>query len=318
MEESIRSSRRKFIRNTAAGIIASQVGSPLSAMESLLKSPNGKLSILHTNDWHSRIDPFPENDPKYPGQGGAARRAGLIASIRDEVDQVLLLDAGDVFQGTPYFNYYGGEPEFRLMSLMGYDAGTLGNHDFDNGIDGLVKMLEFAKFPLVNCNYDFENTALEGRIKKHIILKKGPLRIGITGVGIDLDGLVPAENHKGIRYNNPLERLNDQARYLKLEKQCDLVICLSHLGFEYASEKVSDKILAVGTEHVDIIIGGHTHTFLEEPITLPNLKGNPVIINQVGWAGLRIGRIDYHYSSRNNVKNQGFARIEVFRKSIAI
>jgi 5'-nucleotidase len=316
MEESKHSTRRNFLKASAALLAASSIPTGLKGLA--IDSSDIGLTILHTNDWHSRIDPFPDNDPKYPGQGGAARRANRIAYIRSQVDNILLLDAGDVFQGTPYFNYYGGEPEFRLMSQMGYDAGTLGNHDFDNGIDGLVRMLPFASFPHVNCNYGFEGTNLEGKIKPHIILKKAGLSIGITGVGIDLEGLVPIENHKGIQYYNPVQRAEEQARYLKKDRGCDMVICLSHLGFEYQTNKASDRILAAGTEHIDLIIGGHTHTFMETPIQIANSVGKPVTINQVGWAGLRLGRIDYKFSSCNNVKNQGFARIEDFKKSIAI
>jgi 5'-nucleotidase len=258
------------------------------------------------------------SDPKYPGQGGAARRAALIKRIRSEQENVVLLDAGDVFQGTPYFNFYGGEPEFRLMSEMGYDAGTLGNHDFDNGINGLVSMMPFAAFPFINCNYDVADTGLEDKIVKSRIIRKNKLKIGILGVGIELYGLVAAANQKGIIYNNPVERANNEAKALKLDHKCDLVICLSHIGLEYTSSKVSDRILAANSEHIDLIIGGHTHTFLEKPLIVMNKKGNPVTINQVGWAGLRLGRIDYVFSSINNVKNQGFTRIEVSEKPLAI
>jgi 5'-nucleotidase len=308
--------RRQFLSYGAA--LSAGVG----AFPHILKGGNNKpelqLTILHTNDWHSRIDPFPADDPKYPGMGGAARRAALIRAIRAEGNHVLLLDAGDIFQGTPYFNYYGGEPEFRLMTAMGYDAATLGNHDFDNGIEGLSKMLPHAGFQFVNCNYDFGTTVLRDRIKPGIIVRKGPLRIGITGVGIDLRGLVPDSNFNGIHYNEPIELADKQAEWLKKTGGCDLVVCLSHLGYDYPTWKANDRMLASNSQYIDLIIGGHTHTFLEEPQLVANKIGNSVIINQVGWAGLRLGRIDYFFSSRNNVKNQGFAKIEVFKKSIDI
>ncbi|MEZ5173024.1 MAG: metallophosphoesterase [Bacteroidia bacterium] len=312
-----RINRRKFIRSSA-GIVGLAAIQPASLFSRPPADDEIKLTILHTNDWHSRIDPFPADDPKYPGMGGAARRASLINSIRNEGNHVLLLDAGDVFQGTPYFNYYGGEPEFRLMSAMGYDAATLGNHDFDNGIDGLVKMLPFAEFPFLNCNYDFGKTALRDKIHEYKIIRKGPLKIGVTGVGIDLQGLVPDKNFEGIHYNNPVAVVDKQAERLKKSEGCDMVICLSHLGYEYPGYKMSDRILASNSQYIDLIIGGHTHTFLDTPQVVANKAGKPVIINQVGWAGLRLGRIDYFFSSRNNVKNQAFARIEVFKKSIAI
>ena len=316
MEEYTSTTRRKFIK-AAAGILGY---STLAANVPFIGRENNDigLTILHTNDWHSRIDPFPADDPKYPGKGGAARRASLIDEIRKSADNVLLLDAGDVFQGTPYFNYYAGEPEFRIMSKMGYDACTLGNHDFDNGIEGLVKMLPHANFPFVNCNYNFDKTDLKDKIKKFIIIKKSGLKIGITGVGIDLEGLVPSKNHEGIHYNNPIECAEEQAYKLKNECNCDMVICLSHIGYEYPSFKVSDRMLAAGSENIDLIIGGHTHTFLDAPVTIANKLGKPVTINQVGWAGLRLGRIDYLFSSRNNKGTEGFSRIEVFKKSIAI
>lgn len=310
------STRRNFLKTGAGLLLYSTIDLKGAAL--LHEESSIELTILHTNDWHSRIDPFPENDPKYPGKGGAARRATLIEGIRKESKNVLLLDAGDVFQGTPYFNYYGGEPEFKLMSKMGYDACTLGNHDFDNGIEGLVEKLPFAEFPFVNCNYSFKDTLLEKHIEKFIIKKIAGLKIGIIGVGIDLNGLVPEKNYKGIHYHNPIQSANYQARQLKDNHDCDMVICLSHLGLEYSTYKVSDRILAADSEHIDLIIGGHTHTFLDRPIIVSNSIGKPVIINQVGWAGLRIGRIDYSFSSRNNKKNQSIARIKDFKKSIAI
>jgi 5'-nucleotidase len=316
MDEFTSWTRRKFLRNglSLAALTAMPGWAKAFETETGIKT----LTILHTNDWHSRIDPFPDNDPKYPGQGGAAKRAALISSIRAEQDNVLLLDAGDVFQGTPYFNFYGGEPEFKLMSAMGYEAATLGNHDFDNGIEGLVNKMPFANFPFVNCNYDVKGTLLEGKLKKSIILNKNGLRIGILGVGIDLVGLVPEANWKGIHYNNPIVAADHEASYLKNERKCDMVICLSHLGFQYDTMKASDHMLAAGSKHIDLILGGHTHTFLEQPVTVMNQIGNAVTINQVGWAGLRLGRLDYHFSNINNVKNQAFTQIEVFNKSIAV
>ena len=316
MDEFTSWTRRKFIRGSLSLAALTSMPGWLKAFEN--ETGHKTLTILHTNDWHSRIDPFPDNDPKYPGQGGAARRAALISKIRDEQSNVLLLDAGDIFQGTPYFNFYGGEPEFKLMSAMGYEAATLGNHDFDNGIDGLVNKMPFANFPFVNCNYGVKDTVLEGKLKKSIILHKNGLKIGILGVGIDLNGLVPDANWKGIQYHNPIIAADNEARYLKLDQHCDMVICLSHLGYQYDTFKPSDLMLASNTKHIDVILGGHTHTFLEKPVTVMNAIGNIVTINQVGWAGLRLGRLDYLFSSINNKKNQAFSQIKYFRKSIAI
>ena len=166
------------------------------------------LTILHTNDVHSRIEPFPMDGGPFQGKGGAARRAELIAAIRREAKNVLLLDAGDIFQGTPYFNFFGGELEMKLMSAMGYDAATMGNHDFDNGIDGFVKQLPHANFPILNCNYIVKDSALHTHIQPHIVIKKQGVKIGVIGVGIDLNGLVPTANWKGVEYSDPVAAAN--------------------------------------------------------------------------------------------------------------
>lgn len=251
------------------------------------------ISILHTNDMHSRIDPFPINDPKYPGLGGFARLASTINQIRSEEKNVLLLDAGDIFQGTPYFNMYGGELEFKLMSQMGYYASTIGNHDLDNGIDGLVSKLQYADFQFINCNYDVSNTELKDHVVPYKIKELNGIRIGILGVGVELEGLVDSKNYEGIIYLDPIESANKTAEILKKDKQCDLIICLSHLGFSYDGDIVSDKDLAYENKYIDLIIGGHTHTFLDKPVKVKSRFKKRTLINQVGWAGIRLGKIDY-------------------------
>lgn len=288
------SNRRTFIKQAAlagSGIAAMNLV-PFSVLANSKKNYT-KLTILHTNDVHSHIEPFPTNDPKYPGLGGAARRAAIIEQIRAKEQHVLLMDAGDIFQGTPYFNKYNGEIDFKLMSLMKYDVATIGNHDFDNGIEGLKKMLPHANFPFVNCNYDFTNTILNGEILPHKIFIKENLKIGVFGVGVELAGLVGKDLYKETIYNNPIELANDKAKFLKDTERCDLVVCLSHLGYSYKSDKVSDLILAKQTSNIDLIIGGHTHTFLEKPTKIKNSVGKTTLINQVGWAGLNLGRIDF-------------------------
>lgn len=254
------------------------------------------LTILHTNDVHSRIEPFPMDGGKYQGRGGIARRAALIEQIRKEVPHVLLLDAGDMFQGTPYFNYFNGELELQLMSKMGYDVGTIGNHDFDAGLENLHEQTQkHANFPLVNCNYDFKNTALNGHIKPYKIVQKGPIKIGILGVGVELNGLVPQPLYGETQYLDPLVQANQYAAALKYDEGCDYVICLSHLGYQYSSQKVSDRILAEQSKNIDLIIGGHTHTYLEQPALLSNQDNKEVWVAQVGWAGLVLGRIDVYF-----------------------
>lgn len=289
------SNRRTFIKQSFLGgvsLLGAAALNPLSA--AILKKNHTKITILHTNDVHSHIEPFPSNDPKYPNMGGAAKRAALIDKIRTEEKNVLLLDAGDIFQGTPYFNLYGGELEFKLMSLMKYDAATIGNHDFDNGIEGLNKMLPHANFPFLNVNYDFSNTILNGKIAPYKIIEKDRVKIGIFGVGVELAGLVDKKLYAETQYNNPIIAANNTAEHLKYNEKCHLIICLSHLGYAYKSNKVSDNILAKETKNIDLIIGGHTHTFLEKPTKVKNKAENITLINQVGWAGLYLGRIDFY------------------------
>lgn len=302
MEESLLNSRRKFLKVSAltgAGLLLV----PSSAWAGIFHDDEIWLTILHTNDMHSHIDPFEEDDPKYPSQGGMARRSALINQIREENPNTILLDAGDIFQGTPYFNFYGGELEFKLMSEMKYDAATMGNHDFDNGLEGFDKMLPHADFPFICSNYDFSDTILHNKTISHKILKKGGLRIGIFGLGIDPEGLISKLNFGETRYQDPVKTANEKALYLKNEKNCDLVICLSHLGFSYTDNKISDSKLATLTKNIDVIIGGHTHTFLDVPVTFTNEEKKEVIVNQVGWAGLRLGRIDLKFQ-RENKRNK--------------
>ena len=291
--------RRNFIKNTAAtSALLSLSGLSLSSFSTIKEK---KITILHTNDVHSHIDPFPEDHPRNPSMGGVAKRANIIEQIRKEEANVLLLDAGDIFQGTPYFNYYGGELEFKLMSMMKYDLATLGNHDFDNGIDGFYAQLPHANFEFVSANYDFKNTELNGIVKPYKTFIKDGIKIGVFGLGIELEGLVDKKLYKETKYNNPIEVATDITKTLKEKEKCDLIICLSHLGFDYKNEKdkVSDLKLAAATQDIDLIIGGHTHTFLDKPVVKTNKVGKQVIINQVGAYGINLGRIDFYLSDES-------------------
>ncbi|MDC0201897.1 metallophosphatase [Flavobacteriales bacterium] len=289
--------RRKFIKQSVLGTAAiSLFPTQAFAETSELK----QLTILHTNDMHSHIHPFESGRNK--GIGGMAQRATIIKKIRKEGNQVLLLDAGDIFQGTPYFNVYGGELEFKLMSEMAYDASTIGNHDFDNGLDGLIKQLPHAKFPFIVSNYDFSDTNMHNKYLKYKVFNKGGVKVGVFGIGIELEGLVPKNLYGNTLYQNPIEKANYYSDHLKNSLGCDLVICLSHLGFKYLNKKISDKVLASQTNNIDLIIGGHTHTFLNEPVIVENLDKKKVQIAQVGWAGINIGRIDYFFNQKLCVK----------------
>ena len=259
------------------------------------------LTILHTNDTHSNIDPFPDNHARYPGKGGVARRYELIKRIRSEEENVLLLDAGDIFQGTPYFNKYGGILEMKLMKELGYEAATMGNHDFDAGMEGFVSACEYTDFPFLCANYDFTNTPIDGKTERMAVLQKGEIKVGIFGLGVELDGLVPKEKYGETKYIDPIDIANDCSKELK-SLGCDLIICLSHLGYEYDSEKVSDRILANKTKDIHLIIGGLTHTFLDRPTEEKNMDGQSVLINQVGWAGVHVGRIDFHFDQKKFAK----------------
>ncbi|MBK8600587.1 MAG: metallophosphatase [Flavobacterium sp.] len=296
--------RREFIEKTSAAVAFVGLGMSLSSYKSLdISARDTKhLTILHTNDVHSYIDPFPPNHPKNPNMGGVARRAAMIEIIRKENPNLLLLDAGDIFQGTPYFNYYGGELEFKLMSMMKYDAATMGNHDFDNGIDGFNSQMPHASFEFVSANYDFRNTVLDGKVKPYTIFHKNGIKVGVFGLGIGLEGLVDKKNYKETVYHEPVSVAQDIVRILKQEKKCDLVICLSHLGYKYKDEpdKICDLKLAGLTQDIDLIIGGHTHTFLDKPTVLKNAIGQDVLVNQVGCYGVNLGRIDFYLDSNTN------------------
>ena len=290
--------RRKFIQKTAAStafISLSGLG-----LTSCTQSTATKITILHTNDVHSHIEAFGPNEGRNANKGGVARRASLVETLRNENPNTLLLDAGDIFQGTPYFNFYGGELEFKLMSMLKYDVATIGNHDFDNGINGLYAQLPHAKFDFISANYDFTNTVMDTHVKPYKTFVKDGIKIGVFGLGIELQGLVNKAAYKETVYLDPIEIAQDMSRILKTEEACDLIICLSHLGYEYkkAPSKISDIKLAKATQDIDLIIGGHTHTFLDKPTVETNAVGKSVLVNQVGCYGLYLGKIDFYFDAK--------------------
>ncbi len=294
-------SRREFIRGLGAGIaFAGLSGMPMQLLASSDRIE--KITILHTNDVHSRIDPFPMDGGKYQGLGGAARRAALIGQIRKQEQHVLLLDSGDIFQGTPYFNVFKGELEFKLMNEMGYDAATIGNHDFDGGMQILADHTSAARFPMLSSNYDFSDTQLHNLTRPYHIIQKGSIKVGLFGIGIELDGLVPAALYGNTQYQDPLERANAVAKSLRNDHGCQLVICLSHLGLEYESNKISDIALAERSANIDLILGGHTHSFLDEPRVVKNKDSELVVVNQAGWAGILLGRVDFYFKKGRKLK----------------
>jgi 5'-nucleotidase len=297
--------RRKFIQNSSAATALFGLGG--LGLSSFDNKKQKKITILHTNDVHSHIDPFGPNDGRNANKGGVARRATLVESIRQENPNTLLFDAGDIFQGTPYFNYYGGELEFKLMSMLKYDLATIGNHDFDNGIDGLYAQLPHADFEFVSANYDFSNTIMDTHVKPYKTFIRDGIKIGVFGLGIKLDGLVEKRMYKETAYNDPIGIAQDMSRILKTEQNCDLVICLSHIGYYYKEfpEEVSDLNLAKATKDIDLIIGGHTHTFLPKPTIEKNSAGKNVLVNQVGAYGLYLGQVDFFFEEGKNIKAEG-------------
>ncbi|WP_111682999.1 bifunctional metallophosphatase/5'-nucleotidase [Winogradskyella tangerina] len=295
--------RRHFIQQASAATTMLGLGG-LTMQSCMPKTKH--ITILHTNDVHSHIDPFGPEDKRNANKGGVARRATLVENIRRENPNTLLLDAGDIFQGTPYFNYYGGELEFKLMSMLKYDLATIGNHDFDNSIDGLYAQLPNAKFEFVSANYDFSNTVMDTHVKPYKVLVRDGVRIGVFGLGIQLEGLVDKKMYKETVYHDPIEIAQDMSRILKEEESCDLVICLSHIGYYYKNSpnRVCDLNLAKATKDIDLIIGGHTHTFLPKPTIAQNSKGQNVLVNQVGAYGLYLGRIDFYFEPGKELKSE--------------
>jgi 5'-nucleotidase len=298
--------RRNFLKTAAF----SAAGASLAAFPSAAFAANEvRLTILHTNDMHSRIDPFPNDGRTNGGLGGMAQRATLIKKIRQQEKNILLLDSGDIFQGTPYFNFFGGELEYKLMTQMQYDAATLGNHDFDNGLAGLERQLPHAGFPFLSASYDFSRTALKNRFAPNKVFTKQGLKIGVFGLGIELAGLVDPNNYRETVYLDPLQRAADMVKQLRGEEQCDLVICLSHLGYRYENTKIDDQKLARQVPGIDVILGGHTHTFMEAPEKIIHSNAPETLINQVGWAGINLGRIDYIFNKKTKQKTSVAAAV---------
>jgi 5'-nucleotidase len=289
-------SRRQFIKTIATGAAGAAI-LPSTA----LAAGEQQLVILHTNDTHSRIDPFPIDGGRNQGLGGVARRAALVEQIRRQHPHVLLLDSGDIFQGTPYFNLFDGELEFRSMSAMRYDYATIGNHDFDNGVDGLVKVLPHAEFGFVSSNYRVEGTPLAETVRPFVVRQMGNIRVGIFGLGIDFDRLVLPSLHEGVEYEDPVGVAREMVQELR-GRGCHFIVCLSHLGHAYGDGRISDRSLAPQVPGIDLILGGHTHTFMERPDEVVHEHDRPVLIHQVGFAGIRLGRVDVRFDRAGRVR----------------
>jgi len=220
----------------------------------------------------------------------------LIQRIRARNPRNLLLDAGDTFQGTPYFNFYHGALDFEVMSEMRYDASTIGNHEFDNKVEGFVKVAPKAQFPFIISNFDFSGAPEMGRFTRPYMIREiDGIRVGIFGLGVAFESLVLAELHQGVTYMDPIPVAERHVRLLREVYDCQLTVCLSHLGYEYETDQVSDKDVAAAVDGLDLIIGGHTHTLLPEPTVMEKPGRTPTIISQVGHAGVVLGRLDFEF-----------------------
>jgi|AntRauMFilla1563_2_1112583.scaffolds.fasta_scaffold01475_6 5'-nucleotidase len=309
--------RRQFLENILQAGIITVVPSFLGSMveNPYTKAYNKKITILHTNDTHARIDPFPENAGKYAGMGGIARRASLVKQFREQDPDLLLLDSGDIFQGTPYFNFFGGELDLKLMSEMGYDASTIGNHEFDNGLEGFINVVEHAKFPFVVSNYNARGTSWNPHLQAYHIIERKGIKIGIFGLGIELKGLVLPKMYEGIVYRDPVVLAQSMVRSLREYNNCDLVICLSHLGYKYSDpDRVSDSVVAAKVPGIDLILGGHTHTFMDEPDVFTHEDGSKTYIHQVGFGGIRLGKIEVYFDESRKPLSLGHDIISIFGK----
>lgn len=284
--------RRTFLTTSAA------FGATLATFPRVVLNASAAetvITILHTNDTHSQIDPLPANDPN-AGKGGVARRATIVKRIRKENPNTLLVDAGDVLQGTPYFNFYKGEVEYKAMSAIGYDVGTLGNHEFDNGLEALAAALKFANFDIVSANYDVKGTVLESRIKPYVVKTIAGIRVGLFGLGISPVGLITPANFKGVTYIDPVVAARDVVKKLRGEERCAMVVCMSHLGYSENAQR-GDLLVASQVDGIDFIAGGHTHTFMKEPVMQSQPCGAKTLIFQVGKSGIYVGRVDFTFRS---------------------
>lgn len=267
------------------------VSMPLAAQDKV-------LTILHTNDAHSCIYPLSTNlaDTMLAGRGGFIRRIEMLKQERKKDAGLLLFDSGDFCQGSPYYTFYKGKVEVMLLNRMGYDAGTLGNHEFDFGLDQLALVLRNLRFPIVCSNYDFTGTVCEGLVRPYHIIKRKGIRIGVFGLSPELDGLVDAKNCVGVKYLDPIQTANQMATMLKKDKQCDVVICLSHLGWE--DQGMGDQAMIAGSRGIDLVLGGHSHSYFETLRYVKNLDGVEVPVDQNGKHAAFIGKMKLNFRKK--------------------
>jgi len=257
----------------------------LSLACTLFAQDTKELILLQTSDVHSRLEPVAQKGDRNFDEGGFVRRATFLQQFRKEHRNVLLFDCGDISQGTPYYNLFKGEVEFKLMNEMGYDAVTIGNHEFDFGMENMARLFKMAQFPIVCANYRLDGTPLEGLVKPYVVLEKEGVKVGVFGLGTRPEGLIQADKCEGVIYEDPVTVSNEVATLLK-EEGCDVVVCLSHLGIQH------DERVIAKTRNIDVWLGGHSHTFMKKPKTYLNVDGKEVILMHSGKSGVRVGRLD--------------------------
>ncbi|MCR4604033.1 MAG: bifunctional metallophosphatase/5'-nucleotidase [Prevotella sp.] len=249
------------------------------------------LTILHTNDSHSTILPLNPNlaDTLLAGKGGYLRRIAMLEEERAQDPDLLLFDSGDFSQGSAFYSLFQGDVEIGLMNQMHYDAATIGNHEFDFGLENMVRIFRQAQFPIVCSNYDFADTELKDIVKPYIVLKKKGVRIGVFALCPPLEGLVFTKNYGPLRYQDPVETTSRMVDILKRQKKCDLVICISHLGWGKGED--ADNYVIQHTRGVDLVLGGHTHTYFKQLRYVDNLDGKPVGVDQNGKHAAFVGKL---------------------------
>ncbi len=257
------------------------------------------LEVLHTNDTHSCILPLNPNlaDTAVAGRGGFLRRVAMIKEERAKNPDLLLIDSGDFSQGSPFYTMFKGDVEVGLMNLMGYDAVTIGNHEFDFGLENMARIFKMAKFPVVCANYDFTGTCVEGLVKPYVIIKRNGLKIGLFGLSPQLEGLVDLSKCKGVTYLDPIEVGNRVAAELKHDKKCDVVICVSHLGWLRPDEMGDQKVLASSND-IDLVLGGHSHSYFKALRYVNNADGKAVPVDQNGKNAMYVGKLTLSFDKK--------------------
>ena len=260
---------------------------------SIVAKAQKQIVILHTNDTHSTIEPVSKYSKvkEAAGKAGCVRRATMVKQLREQNPDILLFDSGDFSQGSTFYTMYKGDVEVGLMNIMGYDAATIGNHEFDFGLDNLARLARQAKFPIVCSNCDFTGTPCQDVIKKYCVVVRDGVRIGVFGLTPKIEGLVMKENIAGVKYIDPIQATKEMVSVLRDKERCDIVVCLSHLGWKLAPEYIDDQVLISSTTGIDIVLGGHSHTYMKEMEWVDNAEGKSIPVDQNGKHGAFVGKI---------------------------